>query len=144
MSCVNLPGRLVGSCALLGILLAASAAGSIGKSEKPRPDDSPMALGEPTSQGEVAKPDGRKTAAAVDVRRPEGEARRSTPAELLAAEERKHLRRIARTNRIQALGIESAVQGLVDLARELRHKETRRHELAMTRLERALTTGGER
>jgi hypothetical protein len=136
--------RLVGFCAITAMLLAATWAGAIGKAEKPRPNDQPMAMGEPPPQGpdvdKGAEADTRG-AAQSETQAPE---RQPTAGELIEAEGRKHLRRMARINRIQVLGIEGGNQRLVDLARELRDAETERHDLAMKRLERALPGGGER
>ncbi|MBW2277987.1 MAG: hypothetical protein JRF63_10865 [Deltaproteobacteria bacterium] len=145
MTCFSKNKCLVGFCALAAVLLAATWAGAIGESKKPRPPDEPLALGEPSDQGMNS----RATSAAAKSkageqridRRP---ARRTTPVKLVGAEERKHLGRMARINRIQVLGIETENQVLVDLARDVRDMETRRHELAMKRLERSLSTGGGR
>jgi len=119
--------------AFLALLLAAGTAAPIGKSDKPRPDDQPMAMGEPPAPEQpksTAKP--AKAARATS----EKAARRAPASEVVASEQRKHLERMAQINRIQAVGVETADQGLVDLARELRDKETQRHELTMARLRR--------
>jgi hypothetical protein len=133
-----------GLCALAAVLLAATWALAIGKAERPRPKDVPMAMGEQIPQAEVGEKPERAAERGGTGPKSGAAKRPPTAAEMIEAEERKHLRRMARINRIQVVGIESEDQGLVDLARELRDAETERHELAMKRLERALKGGGER
>lgn len=138
--------QLAGISTLVGLCLCAAGAGAIGFKKKP--------AGQQPAMGEPAGPQDSPVAAAVEERRPAPtvpapSARKSTPAERLAAEERKHQRRTARINRIQAIGVETANQVLIELARELRDKEAERHELTVQRLQRELghpaaDGGGER
>lgn len=125
----------VGIASLAGLCLCAAYAGAIEQEKKPA--DSLPAMGESMGQQELpAEAPGAKLR--PEQARPEPRAPRATPAERIAEEERKHLRRMVRINRIQTIGIETANQALVELARELRDKETQRHELALRRLEREL------
>jgi hypothetical protein len=138
--------RFAGISSLVGLCLCAAGAGAVGFKKKPAGQQ--PAMGESAGQEDLAAEaagEEPRPAAAL----PAPSARRSTPAERIAAEERKHLRRTARINRIQAIGIETANQALVELARELRGKETERHELARRRLQRelddaAVARGGDR
>jgi hypothetical protein len=130
-------GCLAGVAAIVALLLVPSSAGSIGKSEKPRPDDQPMALGEPPPPTEPVERAAQGAERAAPKGRAEVAQRVVDPDEVVAAEQRKHLERMAQINRIQVVGIESEKQVLVDLARELRDKETRRHELSTRRIARA-------
>jgi len=133
---------LVGFCVIAGLLLAGTAAQSIKKKPRPQPAGQPETVVEQRPGLPVGEMSARAEPGVQE--KAESPASSSTAADPVADEERKHLRRVARINRIQVLGIETEKRRLVDLARELRDKETRRHELAMQRLAAALETGGGR
>ena len=127
---------LSGAASLACALTCVSLVFAIGLEKKPKPPGDATAESEaaPQTGGSRATESVRRPAAGSA--RPEARERRPTPADRIAAEERKHLRRMAQINRIQAVGIESENQRLVDLARELRDKETERYELAVERVRR--------
>jgi hypothetical protein len=135
---------LIGIAAAACLALIGVEGRSIGLAEKPQPEEQEEQEVEPSQGGSAAA---AAAAGEQAQKRPEPESPSQqdtlTPIE---EEERLHLRRMARINRIQALGIEHERQKLVDLARRVRDAEQERHDLKLKRLTRELEAapGGER